>query len=70
MVPITISKKYVSDDDLVIIPKKKYRELIEYEKELKQRLAEEADTDEAITIYKREKKKNKLKIIKSLSDLD
>lgn len=70
MTPITISKKYIKDDDLVILPRKKYEELLALEKMLKRRRAEEADTDEAVTIYKKEKHQGKLKTISSLADLD
>lgn len=70
MAPITISKKYIQNDDLVIIPRKKYKEFLSIEKMMKQRLAEEADTDEAISIYKEEKRRGKLKVISSLGDLE
>jgi len=70
MIPITISKKYIKDDDLVILPRKKYEEFLALEKMLKQRRREEADTDEAVTIYKKEKQQGKLKVISSLSDLE
>lgn len=48
-------------DDLVILPRKKYEEFLALEKMLKQRSREEADTDEAVTIYKKEKQQGKLK---------
>lgn len=67
MTPITISKKYIKDDDLVILPRKKYEELLVREKMLNQRLTEEADTDEAVTVYKKEKRQGKLKVISSIS---
>lgn len=70
MIPITISKKYIKDDDLVILPRKKYEEFLTIEKILKQRQKEEADTEEAIAIYKKEKQQGKLKVISSLSDLE
>ncbi|MDI6767158.1 MAG: hypothetical protein QME52_10085 [Bacteroidota bacterium] len=70
MIPITISKKYIKNDDLVIIPRKKYEEFLTIEKILKQRRKEETDTEEAIAIYKKEKQQGKLKVISSLSDLE
>jgi len=63
---ITIPKKLVQKDDLVILPRKDYEEF------LRLRLRkewEEKDTDEAIRIFNEERKKKKLKILKSLADL-
>ncbi len=70
MTPITIPKIYIKEDDLVILPRKKYEELLAIEKMLKRLRAEEADNDEAVTIYKKEKQQGKLKVISSLSDLE
>jgi len=66
---LTIPKKFISnsDDDLVIIPRKQYEHFLDIGKQLKERLFEEADTDESIATYKKEKKQGKLKVIKSLS---
>ncbi|MEK7107115.1 MAG: hypothetical protein AAB899_02920 [Patescibacteria group bacterium] len=61
----TISKNNSS----VTIPRKKYEEFLEFEKIVERRWAEESDTDEAIKIYKKEKQKGKLRIIKSLADI-
>ena len=63
---ITIPKKLVQKDDLVILPRKDYEEF------LRLRLRkewEEKDTNEAIRIFNEERKKKKLKILKSLADL-
>lgn len=69
MATITIPKNYISNDDLVIIPRKQYESFLDIGKQWKKRLFEEQDTSEAIDIYKKEKKQNKLKILKSLSSL-
>ena len=69
MTTITISEKLIKEKELILIPRKKYEEFVNLEKLLKNRLAEEKDTDEAIAIYKREKAQNKLKTLKSLADL-
>lgn len=69
MVTITIPKNYISNDDLVIIPRKQYESFLDIGKQWKKRLFEEQDTYEAIDIYKKEKKQKKLKILKSLSSL-
>ncbi len=70
MVTITIPKNLIKNDDLVIIPRKKYEEFLNLEKMIEKRLAEEADTDLAVQIYKKEKQHGKLKALKSLADLD
>ncbi|MDI6766190.1 MAG: hypothetical protein QME52_05140 [Bacteroidota bacterium] len=69
MMPITISKKYIKNDDLVILPRKKYEEYLALVELLKKHRNEEVDTEEAIAIYKKEKRQGKLKVISSLSDL-
>ena len=66
---ITIPKNFISNDDLVIIPRKEYESFLDIGKQWKKRLFEEEDTDQAIAIYKKEKKQGKLKISKSLSSL-
>ena len=70
MTTITIPKKISKNDDLVIIPRKKYEEFLGLEKSIERRLAEESDTDLAIKIYKKEKRQGKLKIVSSLANLD
>ena len=55
MTTITISGKLIKEKELIVIPRKKYEEFVNLEKMLKNRMAEEKDTDEAIAIYKREK---------------
>ena len=69
MTTITIPKKLIKEKELIVIPRKKYEEFVNLEKFLKNRMAEEKDTDEAIAIYKKEKAQNKLKVLKSLADL-
>ena len=69
MTTITIPKNYISNDDLVIIPRKQYESFLDIGKQWKKRLFEERDTDQAIAIYKKEKKQGKLKILKSLASL-
>jgi len=70
MTTIIIPKKLIKEKELVLIPRKKYEEFLNLEKITEKRLAEEADTDLAIQIYKKEKQQRKLKMIKSLADLD
>lgn len=66
---LTIPKKFILNDDLVIIPRKQYESFLDVGKQWEKRLFEEADTDEAISIYKKEKKHGKLKVLKSLASL-
>ena len=66
---LTIPKNFILNDDLVIIPRKQYENFLDIGRQWEKRLFEEVDTDEAITIYKKEKKQGKLKILKSLSSL-
>lgn len=69
MTTIIIHEKLIKEKELIVIPRKKYEEFVNMEKLLKNRIAEEKDTDEAIVIYKREKAQGKLKILKSLANL-
>lgn len=69
MATITIPKNFIYNDDLVILPRKEYETFLDIGKQWKKRLFEEQDTDEAIDIYKKEKKQSKLKILKSLTSL-
>jgi len=64
---ITIPKEIVKKGELVIIPKSEYEEFLRLRK---QREWEEKDTDEAIRIFKEEKRRKKLLKIKTLTDLD
>jgi hypothetical protein len=66
---ITIPKNFISNDDLIIIPRKQYEIFLDVGKKWNQRLLEIKDTDEAISIYKKEKKQGKLKVLKSLASL-
>ncbi len=64
---ITIPKEIIRQGDLVLIPRREYEEFLKLRK---QREWEEKDTNEAIRIFREEKKKKKLIKIKSLTDLD
>lgn len=64
---ITIPKEYIKKKELVLIPRDEYEEFLKLRK---QREYEEKDTDEAIRIFKNEKKKKKLLKIKSLADFN
>ena len=66
---LTISKNLIQNDDLVVLPRKQYESFLDISKKWQERLFEEQDTEEAIAIYKKKKKKNKLKILKSLASL-
>ncbi len=55
---------------MVIVPRREYEEVLKWRKFAEKRMAEERDTDEAIGVYKREKRAGKLKSVKSLADLD
>ena len=66
---LTIPKNLIQNDDLVVIPRKQYEMFLNINRQWQQKLFEEKDTDEAINIYKKEKKRGKLKILKSLSSL-
>ena len=70
MATITIPKNLIKNDDLVVIPRQKYKEFLNLEKIIERKIVEEADLDLAIKIYKKEKCQGKLKTIKSLVDLD
>jgi len=69
MATITIPKNLISNDDLVIIPRKQYESFLDVCKKWGKRISEEKDVDEAISVYKKEKKQGKLKILKSLASL-
>jgi len=70
MATITISKNLIpANDDLVIIPRKQYERFLSAGRQLEKRLSEEADIDEAIAVYKKEKKQGKLKVLKSFTSL-
>ena len=69
MPTLNISKSLLKEKELILLPKRDYERLLDLEKIAKRRLAEIADTDLAIKIYKREKRQGKLKTIKSLAEL-
>ena len=66
---LTIPKELIKEKELIIIPRKKYEEFMNLQKMVKKWFVEEADTDQAIKIYKKEKRQGKLKTIKSLAEL-
>lgn len=66
---LTIPKNFVSNDDLVIIPRKQYESFLDIGEQWEKRLIEEQDADESVAIYKKEKKQGKLKVLKSFSSL-
>ena len=69
MTTITIPRNLISKDDLVIIPRKQYEIFLDVGKKWAQRVSEEKDVDQAIAVYKKEKKQGKLRILKSLASL-
>lgn len=69
METVVIPKKLVKEGELILIPRRQYEEMVRGLSRMKKRAAEEADTDEAIRIHKKEKKMGKLQVIKSLADL-
>lgn len=64
---IVIPKDLIKKGELVIIPREDYEEFLRL---YQQRKWEEKDTDEAVSVFKKEKKEKKLIKIKSLADLD
>jgi len=64
---ITIPKEIIKKGELVIIPKSEYEKFLRLRK---QEEWEEKDTNEAIRVFKEEKRKNKLLKIKSLAELE
>lgn len=64
---ITIPREYIRKRELVLIPRDEYEEFLRLRR---QREWEKKDTDEAIRIFKQEKKNKKLIKIKSLGDID
>ncbi len=64
---ITIPKEIAKKGELVLIPRREYEEFLKLRR---QREWEEKDTNEAIRIFKKEKREKKLIKIKSLAELD
>lgn len=64
-----IPRSIASKDDLVVIPKEIYNEFLRWKKFAEKRLAEEKDADNAIKIYKQEKKAGKLKTASFFSEI-
>lgn len=69
MATITIPEKLVKEKELIVIPRRKYEEFVNMEKILKNRLAEEKDTDEAIRIFEKERRENKLQKAYNFSEI-
>lgn len=76
MTTITIPKNLINEKDLMLISRSQYESLLRRSKSgfLKHysksdAIYEEQDTDDAIAVYKKEKKQGKLKILKSLASL-
>ena len=69
METVVIPKKLMREKELVLIPKRQYEEMMRGLFRMKKMAKEKADTDEAIRIYRKEKKLKKLRTIKSLADL-
>lgn len=67
MTTITIPKNLMKEKDLMIIPRKQYELFLNISKQFEKRLSEEQDTNQAILVYKNEKKEGKLKVLKSLA---
>lgn len=69
METVVIPQKLVKEGDLILIPRRRYEEMVRGLSRIKKITAEETDTDEAIRIYKKEKKLGKLHMTRSLADL-
>lgn len=65
-----ISPNFVNNGDLIVVSRKEYSEFLFYQKSLQKTKEEERDTNEAIRVYKKEKKEGKLRKLKSLAELD
>jgi len=71
MTTITIpSKTLAKEKELVLIPRRVYEEFLRLRRITNKRMAEELDTDAAIKSYRKEKNQKKLRVIKSLANLD
>ena len=66
--PVLVKDKKTSD--FVLVPRQEYKKLLDLKKTFKSKLGEIKDTDTAIKTYLKEKKQKKLKVLKSLSDLN
>ncbi|MEK7629575.1 MAG: hypothetical protein AAB394_03615 [Patescibacteria group bacterium] len=66
----SVLTKDQKNSDFVLVPRKEYRELLDLKKILKSKLGEIKNTDTAIKIYLKEKKQKKLKVLRSLADLN
>ena len=69
METLVIPQKLAREKELMLISRRQYEEMVRGFSRIKKILAEEADTDEAIRVYKKEKKGGKLYTIKSLANV-
>ncbi len=69
MTTITIPENLIGEKDLIVIPRKQYEVFLDVGRKWGKRLSEEQDTDEAINVYKKEKKEGELRMLKSLKSL-
>ncbi|MEK7501027.1 MAG: hypothetical protein AAB642_02795 [Patescibacteria group bacterium] len=68
----TLTPNLLKEMDLIVVPRKEYEDLLSLQEMFGRKLAESEDvkdTDEAIRVYKQEKKQKKLRVLKSLADL-
>ena len=63
---ITIPKKLAQKGAFVLLPKTQYEALLKLQKRL---LWKQADTDEAIRIYEKERREGKLKIARDFASI-
>ena len=64
MTTVTIPKKLTQKGDLVIIPRKEYERFLKFQQKLEW---EEKDVDEAINVFKKERRSKKLKLARSFA---
>lgn len=67
---ITIPKTLFKEKELILMPRSAYEEFLRLREIAYKKIAEEKDTDSAVAIYKKEKKQGKLKVLKSLAELN
>lgn len=65
---VSVKDKRVGD--FVLVPRQEYKELLDLKKTFKNKMGEIRNTDTAIKVYLREKKQKKLRVLKSLADLN
>lgn len=65
-----IRPNFAVNKNIVVVSKKEYSDFLVYQKNIQRKQEEERDIDEAVSVYKKEKKVGKLKKLKSLAELD